>query len=196
MSMAIGAIGTQAAGSAGLGGGFSGGYSGARTVRYGGAPGNAQQLVNGLPAGQGADGAARNSGGTPKSETTEARNKRLGEGCRTCAQRTYQDGSSDPGVSFKSPTAIRPEAAGSAVMAHEQEHVSRNQARAAREDRVVLSQSVTLHTGICSECHRSYISGGTTRTTTAAAKQRYEQVMAQTGASGNTKHGASFAASA
>lgn len=88
--------------------------------------------------------------------------------CQTCEQRKYQDGSDDMGVSFKMPTRIAPEAAGAAVRGHEQEHVTRERAKAEREDRRVVSQSVTLHTDICPECGKVYISGGTTRTTTAA----------------------------
>ena len=51
---------------------------------------------------------------------------------------------------------------------HEQEHVVREQAKAQREDRKVVNQSVTLHTDICPECGDVFISGGTTRTTTKA----------------------------
>mgnify|MGYP001854661733 FL=1 len=86
--------------------------------------------------------------------------------CQTCKERKYQDGSDDPGVSFKTPTQITPEQAASAVRGHEQEHVVRERAKAQREDREVVSQSVTLHTAICPECGKAYISGGTTRTTT------------------------------
>ena len=87
--------------------------------------------------------------------------------CQTCENRKYQDGSDDPGVSFKTPTNIKPEAAASAVRGHEMEHVVRERASAAREGKEVVSQSVTLQTGICPECGDVYISGGTTTTTTA-----------------------------
>ncbi len=99
----------------------------------------------------------------------EAVQKAAEEGkCETCEQRKYQDGSDDPGVSYQTPTRIAPENAASAVRGHEMEHVVREQAKAQREDRRVVSQSVTLHTDICPECGKSYISGGTTRTVTAA----------------------------
>ncbi len=88
--------------------------------------------------------------------------------CQTCAERKYQDGSDDSGVSYQTPMHIAPEAAASAVHGHEMERVVRNQAEAAREDREIVSQSVTLHTAICPECGKVYISGGTTRMTTAA----------------------------
>ncbi len=87
--------------------------------------------------------------------------------CQTCENRKYQDGSDDPGVSFKTPTNIKPEAAASAVRGHEMEHVVRERAEAAREGKEVVSQSVTMQTGICPECGDVYISGGTTTTTTA-----------------------------
>ncbi|NCE64369.1 hypothetical protein D1159_07145 [Pseudoflavonifractor sp. 524-17] len=86
--------------------------------------------------------------------------------CETCKNRKYQDGSSDPGVSFKTPTRLSPEEAASMVRAHEMEHVVRNQQKALREERKVVSQSVTYHTAICPECGRVYVSGGTTRTVT------------------------------
>lgn len=88
--------------------------------------------------------------------------------CETCAKRKYQDGSDDPGVSFKMATRVDPKAAQAAVRGHEMEHVVRERAKAEREDRKVVSQSVTYHTGICPECGKFYISGGTTRTVTAA----------------------------
>ena len=88
--------------------------------------------------------------------------------CQTCKNRKYQDGSDDPGVSFKTATNVAPEQAAAAVRGHEQEHVVREQAKAVREDRKVVSQSVTLHTDICPECGDVYVSGGTTRTTTKA----------------------------
>lgn len=92
--------------------------------------------------------------------------------CQTCKERKYQDGSNDPGVSFKTPTNVAPEQAASAVRGHEQEHVVREQAKAQREDREVVSQSVTYHTAICPECGKVYVSGGTTRTSTREAQEQ------------------------
>ena len=89
--------------------------------------------------------------------------------CQTCKNRRYQDGSDDMGVSFQTPTKVDPKAAASKVKSHEMEHVGRNQAKAEREGREVVSQSVTLKTGICPECGRVYIAGGVTRTTTKGA---------------------------
>lgn len=90
--------------------------------------------------------------------------------CKTCRERKYQDGSDDAGVSYQTPTHIAPEQAASAVMGHEMEHVVREQAKAEREDRKVVSQSVTMHTAVCPECGRVYVSGGTTRTTTVGTE--------------------------
>ena len=88
--------------------------------------------------------------------------------CQTCKQRKYQDGSDDPGVSFKSPTRMDPDTAATAVRGHEQEHVVRERAVAQREGRKVISQSVSIHMDICPECGRVYVSGGLTRTVTAS----------------------------
>lgn len=94
------------------------------------------------------------------------------EKCETCAKRKYQDGSDDPGVSFKFATKVDPKAAQAAVRGHEMEHVVRERAKAKMEGRKVVSQSVTYHTGICPECGKFYIAGGTTRTVTAADKTK------------------------
>ncbi len=91
--------------------------------------------------------------------------------CQTCKKRKYQDGSDDPGVSFKTPTRVSPENAANAVRGHENEHVVRERAEAQREGRKVVSQSVTYHTAICPECGRVYVSGGETRTTTASVAE-------------------------
>ena len=91
--------------------------------------------------------------------------------CQTCRNRRYVDRSSDPTVSFQSPTNISPSAAEGAVRAHEQEHVSNEQQKAEQSGRKVVSQTVTIHYGICPECGRSYVAGGTTTTVTRAELQ-------------------------
>lgn len=83
--------------------------------------------------------------------------------CQTCKKRKYKDGS-DEMVSFKSPTHISPESAASAVRAHEQEHVSNAYTKAAMKDGKVIAASVSIHMGICPECGRTYVAGGTTHT--------------------------------
>lgn len=152
-----------------------------------GLPGEAASDLPGLPddeavtlPGLPGEGAAPPSVESQAELGADGVQKAVEEGkCETCEERKYQDGSDDPGVSFKTPTNVAPEMAASAVRGHEQEHVVREQAKAQREDRKVVSQTVTYHTGICPECGRVYVSGGTTRTVTAADSQP-EQQDAQT----------------
>ena len=98
----------------------------------------------------------------------------MGEECETCANRKYQDGS-DEMVSFKSATHISPEAAATAVRAHEGEHVSNAYDKAAKNDGEVVNASVAIHTSVCPECGRTYVSGGTTTTTIRYNKDNYAQ---------------------
>ena len=84
--------------------------------------------------------------------------------CETCANREYKDGSDEVNVSFKSAAHIDPSAAGTKVMAHEQEHVSNANRKAASKDGEVMNTTVTLKTAVCPECGRSYVSGGVTNT--------------------------------
>lgn len=86
--------------------------------------------------------------------------------CETCKNRRYQDVSDDPGVSFKSASKIAPGNVGAAVRGHENEHVVRERAKAEREGREVVSQSVVIKTAICPECGKSYVAGGETTTVT------------------------------
>lgn len=89
----------------------------------------------------------------------------LGDGrCRTCAERKYKDVSNDPTVSFQTPTSLDPGQAAGAVSAHERQHV-RNNAEEAEQDGMTATSTVVLHTDICPECGRIYVSGGTTTTT-------------------------------
>ncbi len=83
--------------------------------------------------------------------------------CETCKNRKYQDGS-DEMVSFKSAAHISPNAAASAVRSHEQEHVSNAYKKAALNNGEVISATVSIHTSVCPECGRSYVSGGETAT--------------------------------
>ncbi len=96
--------------------------------------------------------------------TTEKAAKNAGAlECETCANRKYQDGS-DEQVSFKSAQHISPEAAAARVRGHEQEHVSNAYDKAKQDGGKVLNASVAIHTAICPECGRTYVSGGTTTT--------------------------------
>ncbi|MHC1724171.1 MAG: hypothetical protein AB9836_13310 [Aminipila sp.] len=110
----------------------------------------------------------------PTEQTAQSKKVDNGE-CQTCKNRKYQDVSDDPGVSYQTPTKISPGNAASAVMSHEQEHVVRNQASAEKEGREVVSQSVMIHTAVCPECGKTYVSGGTTRTVTKADNSNLEE---------------------
>lgn len=84
--------------------------------------------------------------------------------CQTCKERKYQDGSNEGNVSFKSAAHISPNAAGAAVRAHEGEHVSNAYTKAEQGNGKVINASVSIHTSVCPECGRTYVSGGTTNT--------------------------------
>ncbi len=86
--------------------------------------------------------------------------------CETCENRKYQDGSNDPGVSFKNAAKVDPSAAEAAVRGHEQEHVSHNKAKAEKENKEIVYQSVRIKHGICPECGKNYVAGGETITVT------------------------------
>lgn len=94
-------------------------------------------------------------GAVDKSKTTE---------CQTCKNRKYVDGSNEANVSFKNAAHISPEAASSAVRAHEGQHVSNAYHKAATQNGEVVSAFVRVQTSVCPECGRSYISGGVTDT--------------------------------
>lgn len=117
------------------------------------------QAVSGV-SGTTPAGEAQNAGRVEATEKTE---------CQTCKARKYQDGS-DEMVSFKAAAHISPQAAGSRVRAHEQEHVSNAYKKAYQGEGKVLLASVRIQTSICPECGRSYVSGGTT-----ATKIQYKQ---------------------
>lgn len=84
--------------------------------------------------------------------------------CETCKNRKYQDGSDEGDVSFKAAAHIDPKAAAARVRGHEQEHVSNAYQKAAKSNGKVVSCNVSIHTDICPECGRTYVSGGTTAT--------------------------------
>jgi hypothetical protein len=98
--------------------------------------------------------------------------------CQTCSERRYKDVSNDSTVSFQTPTKLDSGEAAYAVRAHEQEHVSHEQARAEREGREVVSQNVVIHYAVCPECGKVYVAGGTTTTATRDATPR-EKLGAQ-----------------
>ena len=110
------------------------------------------------------DSAGRKIGSDGKPEPTK-QDKRVGKAeCQTCKKRKYVDGSNEGDVSFKTPAHIDPGQSAARVMGHEQEHVSNARAEGQKENKELLSVSVTLHTSICPECGRVYVAGGETRT--------------------------------
>lgn len=90
--------------------------------------------------------------------------------CKTCESRRYKDGSNDPGVSFKSASKISGNAE-AAVRGHEQEHVTRNRAKAERENQEIVYQTVVIKHAICPECGKNYVAGGETTTVTRSKPQ-------------------------
>lgn len=97
-------------------------------------------------------------------EDKKTNGKSSPEDCETCRTRKYQDGSDEGNVSFKTAAHISPQAASSAVRAHEGEHVSNAYSKAEKDNGKVVSANVSIHTGVCPECGRTYVSGGTTST--------------------------------
>lgn len=108
----------------------------------------------------GTDHIIRNPGESTKKQ---AGRKSSPAECETCKNRKYQDGS-DEMVSFKAAAHISPEAAATRVRSHEQEHVSNAYKDAAQNNGKVVACNVALHTAVCPECGRTYVSGGTTST--------------------------------
>ncbi len=119
-----------------------------------GAPGSAEEPEN-------ARAVIRNPG---ESTRKQAGKKSSPAECETCKNRKYQDGSDEGDVSFKAAAHIDPKAAASRVRSHEQEHVSNAYEKAAKNNGKVVSCNVSIHTAVCPECGRTYVSGGTTAT--------------------------------
>ena len=98
--------------------------------------------------------------------------------CQTCKNRKYQDGS-DEMVSFKSAQRIAPSAVAAKVRGHEQEHVVNAYEKAAQNNGKVIRASVTLHTAVCPECGRTYVSGGETCTKIAYSNEENPYTQAR-----------------
>lgn len=106
----------------------------------------------------------RNDARNPRANAAGRPGQVEGSGeCQTCKNRKYQDGSNE-NVSFKSPTHISPQAAAGAVRTHEGEHVANAYTKAAQKDGKVVRAAVSIHTSVCPECGRTYVSGGVTNT--------------------------------
>jgi hypothetical protein len=135
---------------------------------------------------------AKNQGGAASLQRNQLSDRNPGQGtsvgtsssapktasiqCQTCKSRKYQDGSDDPGVSFKSAAHIDPGNSSAVVMSHEQEHVRNETVKASGEKKEIISQSVTLETSVCPECGRVYTSGGKTRTVTRSKNMEKDPV--------------------
>ena len=126
---------------------------------------NAEQAVQGMPGvtQESEDGRViiRNPG---ESTEKQAGKKSSPAECETCKNRKYQDGSDEGDVSFKAAAHIDPKSAAARVRSHEQEHVSNAYQKAEKNNGKVVSCNVSIHTDICPECGRTYVSGGTTAT--------------------------------
>jgi len=94
--------------------------------------------------------------------------------CSTCANRKYQDVSTDAGVSFKNAAHISPESAFAVVSSHEQEHVQEAKSRTNQEGGKLISASVRIFVSTCPECGRTYVSGGETRTVESHSKSEHQ----------------------
>ncbi len=101
---------------------------------------------------------------SPAEESDSPTGKSSPEECQTCKNRKYVDGSDEANVSFKAAAHVSPAAAGAAVRAHEGMHVSNAYKKASEDNGVVVNASVSIHTSVCPECGRSYVSGGVTHT--------------------------------
>ena len=111
---------------------------------------------------------------TPRSSDARKAEKSGAIECQTCKNRAYRDVSNDSTVSFQTATRIAPAAAESLVRAHEQEHVSHEQAKATENGDKVVAQTVSIQHDICPECGRSYVVGGTTTTMTRSGADKSE----------------------
>ena len=143
---------------------------------YGGMTGIYPMYNSGaVSAARGVTPVQRGSDGTAQATVDGAKDasssKRVEKGeCQTCKNRKYVDGSNEGDVSFKAPTHISPNNAASAVMGHEQEHVSNAIAEGNKENKELVSATVSLQTSVCPECGRVYVSGGTTHSTIRTTK--------------------------
>jgi hypothetical protein len=109
--------------------------------------------------------------------------------CQTCASRRYVDRSDDPSVSFQTPTHVSPTQSAAAVMGHEMEHVSSENAKAKAENREVVYSSVSIQYAMCPECGVSYAAGGETRTVTKSVDNNKFDNLQNTSQGDNEKSG-------
>ncbi|MCL2188562.1 MAG: hypothetical protein FWC16_06480 [Defluviitaleaceae bacterium] len=94
--------------------------------------------------------------------------------CVTCATRVYQDDSTDGGVSMQSLTNLTPYEAPAQVRNHEMEHQHRDRIAFEEQGMDVVLQFIEMHTSVCPECNRVYVSGGMS-TTQAVGREGGEE---------------------
>ncbi len=111
----------------------------------------------------------KNISGVQKKETEKTKKDKDYQ-CKTCENRVYQDESGDTGVSFQSARHISASNAAFAVNSHENEHYTRESAKAEEEGKVVLKNDVKIFFSKCPECGKIYASGGETNTIVASKK--------------------------
>ena len=128
-------------------------------------PGTAETAAQGMPGSPDAPENVHKPIRNPGESTEKQAGKKSSPAeCETCKNRKYKDGSDEGDVSFKAAAHIDPKSAASRVRSHEQEHVSNAYQKAAEKNGKVVSCNVSIHTAVCPECGRTYVSGGTTAT--------------------------------
>lgn len=138
---------------------------GGKVTGNGQTPGQTAAAGSGKASGTNPDGTVNPKEDGRSEETTKKPGRRSSPAeCETCKNRKYQDGSDEANVSFKAAAHVSPEAAGAAVRAHEGMHVANAYNKAKETGGKVLQASVSIHTAVCPECGRVYVSGGETRT--------------------------------
>ncbi len=138
---------------------------------YGSAKGEESEgsRISGMP------GQEEDNAGKVGDEVKKPGRRSSPEDCETCKERKYQDGSDECDVSFQTPQHIDPNAAGAAVRAHEHEHVVNAYEKAAENNGKVLSVGVSIHTAVCPECGRVYVSGGLTTSKIAFSNEDHKK---------------------
>lgn len=100
--------------------------------------------------------------------------------CNTCASRTYQDGSDESNVSFKTAAHVDPAQSEAAVAQHEGMHVKNAVSKAATSSNdTLVSASVSIKYATCPECGRRYAAGGLTTTQMSHSEESPETPKAK-----------------
>ena len=108
-------------------------------------------------------GAARATTPSQTVGTKETKETQKAE-CQTCKERKYMDQSIVSDVSFPPPHLSAPGLAAQMFWTPAGVHVQTGCAHGKKQKTRLVSVSVSLKTGVCPECGKTYIAGGTTRT--------------------------------